>query len=127
MSDFAGDFGGTFLKMVWKDDGLELNLRNGPKLIKEKTEAVLQRYAPEIENWMKVNAPWTDQTGAARNGLAARYYSDSESTGIILFHQVPYGLWLEVRYSGKYAIIDPALQEWGPRVMAGLTGTLEEI
>ncbi len=127
MSDFAGDFGGTFLKMVWKDDGLELNLRNGPKLIKEKTEAVLQRYAPEIENWMKVNAPWTDQTGAARNGLAARYYSDPDSTGIILFHQVPYGLWLEVRYSGKYAIIDPALQEWGPRVMAGLTGTLEEI
>lgn len=76
---------------------------------------------------MKDNASWQDDTGNARNGLAARAYKDQDSTGIVLYHQVPYGLWLEVRWSGRYAIIVPAMEEWGKRVMQGTRDMLERM
>ncbi len=124
---FAGDFGTGFVKMSFTDAGLYNSLRDGAKNLNGEVDAILQRYAPEIENWMKNNARWTDQTGAARNGLGARFYSDRSNKGIVLFHQVPYGIWLEVRFSGRYAIVVPALEHWGPIVLGGTTGLLERL
>jgi hypothetical protein len=89
---------------------------------------VLMKNAAPAENWMKTNAPWTDQTTNARNGLSARYAGSSGGVHtMVLFHQVDYGIWLEVRWEGKYAIIDPALKEWGPRVMQDLVNLLDRI
>jgi hypothetical protein len=127
LGGYAGEFGGSFVKMAWSDDGLMDGLNNGAKRLNDQVELILNRFAPEIENWMKSNASWTDQTGAARNGLAARYYNEQDSRGIILYHQVPYGIWLEVRFSGRYGIIVPAMEEWGPRVMEGMRGMMERI
>lgn len=127
VKSFAGEFGKTFISMVWDDTNLTENLNRGPEKVNKELEAILSFYAPEIENWMKNNAPWRDDTGAARNGLAARPFSESGSHGIVLYHQVPYGIWLEVRFSGRYAIITPALQEWGPRVMEGCRGMLNDL
>ena len=83
--------------------------------------------APEVENYMKLNAPWTDQTGNARNGLAARAYEDGDEIGIVLFHQVDYGIWLETRWSGRYAIINPTIDSMGPEVMARFERLLDRI
>ena len=78
---------------------------------------IAQRWAPEIENWMKENAPWTDRTGNARQTLytAVRDVTN-KMVSIILSHGIHYGLFLEVRHAGKYAIINPALDEFGPKV-----------
>lgn len=79
--------------------------------------AIAQKWAPEIANWMKDNAPWTDRTGNARQGL---YTEVQEVAGrmvtIILSHGVDYGIWLEIRHAGRWAIVNPALDEFGPRV-----------
>jgi hypothetical protein len=83
--------------------------------------------APEVESYMKNNAPWTDRTGNARNGLAARAYESGNEVGIVLYHQVSYGIWLEVRWSGRYAIINPTIEEMGPRVMQQFSNLLERI
>jgi hypothetical protein len=82
-------------------------------------------YAPQVEAAAKVNAPWTDRTGNARNGLLARAEGDGTSYAIILAHQVPYGIYLETRWAGKYAVIMPTIQEYGPRVMSTLRKVLE--
>lgn len=84
--------------------------------------ATMAYNAPRAEEYMKSNAPWTDQTGNARGGLAARPYGSiaEQSAGIVLFHQVPYGIWLEVKQSGEYAIIEPTVQVFGPEVMGQL-------
>jgi hypothetical protein len=77
--------------------------------------------APRIEGWMKSNAPWTDRTGNARNSLAARHQVVGKDSDVItLSGSVPYQLWLEVRWSGRYAIIGPAIQHWGPLVMSSV-------
>lgn len=127
MSEFAGEFGKSFIKMVWTDDGLHKNLRDGPKKVMREVEALMTYMAPEIENWMKMNASWQDQTGNARNGLAARPFKDGDGLGIVLYHQVPYGIWLEVRFSGTYGIIVPAMEEWGPKVMERAEGIMERL
>lgn len=92
--------------------------------IERGATAVCQKVATDSESDMKTNAPWTDQTSNARNGLKARAVIGGNSSfgfkaeyAVVLFHTMPYGIWLEVRNSGKYAIILPVLQRQGPRAM----------
>lgn len=74
--------------------------------------------APQAEQHMKNTAKWTDRTGNARNGLKARVEVDSDTVAIVLFHQVPYGVFLEVRWGGKYAVIDPTIAAFAPVFVA---------
>jgi hypothetical protein len=77
---------------------------------------------------MRQNAPWTDQTGNARNGLFAEAKHDWGRThAIVLYHSVPYGIWLEVRHQGRYAIILPTAKEQGMAVMNTLRDLLRSI
>ena len=88
--------------------------------------AIITRQSALGETWMKQNAPWTDRTGNARQGLHAvpererlRHYT------LILAHAVSYGIWLEVRNSGKYEIIQPALIRRGQAVMLDMSRLFE--
>lgn len=110
-----------------RDDGLGKGITNGPDKVRRAIMTNMEYWAPRIESHMKNKAPWTDRTGNARNGLAARSYRDRDEFGIVLYHQVPYGIWLETRWSGRYAIIDPTLASQGPRVMGTLTKILNKI
>lgn len=76
----------------------------------------LEGMSGEIEAWLKANAPWKDDTGEARRQLFCRVLTDS-IVSIEMGHGVSYGLWLELKNSGKYAIIGPALDYWGPKII----------
>lgn len=78
---------------------------------------IVRKYAPLIEQWMKDNAPWTDRTGDARRGLKAEVEMIvGDSYSIVLDHSVHYGKWLELRWHGRYAIIQPALDHFAPTI-----------
>lgn len=98
--------------------------------------ATMEYHADRGAAWMKENAPWTDQTGNARQGLSAQAFAehggvDVTSTGatvraggtygIVFFHQVPYGIWLEVKHEGRDAVILPAIEHESPEVMVTLS------
>jgi len=85
----------------------------------------LHFYEPQVENSAKRNAPWKDQTTNARNGLRAASGKEGDAHFLVLAHQVPYGVYLETRWAGKFAVIVPTLQEYGPRVMKTLSKILE--
>lgn len=104
-------------------DTLTPGIKRLPKSVDKMVAATFKYYEPQVENFARLNAPWTDQTSNARNGLIARYDNDGKTHSITLAHQVPYGIWLEVRFAGKYAIIMPTIDEYGPRVM----GTLQKM
>lgn len=129
MGDFVKDAGGNFCKIIWDRGSHRLaeNLRTGPAKVHRAAVVTAHRMAPEVESYMKVNAPWTDRTGNARNGLAARAYEAGDEVGIVLYHQVSYGIWLEVRWSGRYAIINPTIDVMGPKVMQSFEGLLDRI
>jgi hypothetical protein len=73
-------------------------------------DLVFDRYEPIAETHMRTNAPWHDNTGNARAGLFATHESEPMvEHSLTLYHTMPYGFWLEVRWSGKYAIIGPTM------------------
>ena len=78
--------------------------------VQQAKVAVATYFAPIIETYAKTYARWEDQTGNARQGLHAWVEEESEEVvKLFLAHGVEYGLWLEVRWAGKYAIIWEAL------------------
>jgi len=82
--------------------------------------AATQVTAGQIERDLKTHAPWVDRTGNARNGLRAtpavfKATPDEFEVGIITGHSVEYGIWLEVRWNGRFAIVGPTTRAWAPR------------
>lgn len=74
--------------------------------------AIAERRAPEIEAWMQENAPWTDRTADARQGLHAEVFDLVELISIVLWDDMFYEYFLEIRQAGKFAIINPAIDYW---------------
>jgi hypothetical protein len=77
---------------------------------------LLSYYAPQIETDAKTNAPWTDRTGNARQTLAAFVYIPEEAVIVLVLKQhMSYGVCLELKRGGRYAIVMPTLQlHYGP-------------
>lgn len=123
--EFAKSIGQGMIQFVWQDQTLMRNLTNGNERVQQGLIAVMEYNAPKCEAYMKTNAPWSDQTANARNGLRAQAFRDGDNHGIILFHQVPYGIWLEVKYGGRYSIIVPTIEVMGPQVMASCQRMLD--
>lgn len=82
--------------------------------------ALAAYYAPQIETWLKANAPWTDRTGNARQSLYAEVLDLTNAMAIQFDHGVSYGIYLEFANTGRYAIIGPALDHWTPIIGAAV-------
>lgn len=98
---------------------LKSNLKKLPPHIEHGVDAVIQRAATKGEVSLKNDAPWTDRTGAARAGLHTRV---EERRAIIFSHTVDYGIWLEIKNSGKYEVIMPTVRKTGQQLMKDLNG-----
>jgi len=88
--------------------------------------AVAQQIAVQAQNDMRRNAPWTDRTGNARNGLfSIATQAAADVVMLYLSHgtAVWYGVFLETRYAGKYAVIIPTMQ----RLLPGLEKMLKDL
>lgn len=80
-----------------------------------------------VEAHMKTEAPWTDRTSNARNGLAAFAGTTANGHAIYLTHSVHYGIYLEKKNNGRYAIIIPTINEYAPKVIKTLTKILDRL
>ena len=77
------------------------------------SQAVQERLLTEADNmqaYAQQNAPWSDRTGEARNGLTAEVDSDRGNVYVSLYHTVDYGRWLETIQGGRFAIIMPTIE-----------------
>jgi hypothetical protein len=105
----------------WYYDTLTPSMAVFGAVVEGAIEEVVEHYAGEVQDYAQENAPWSDRTGAARDGLTAEASSHGTTHEIVLYHTEEYGIWLEIRNSGEYAIILPTLEVMGPRVMAALS------
>lgn len=87
---------------------------------------IFTKYKPQMANYAKVNAPWTDRTSNARQGLFSnvdgvprQYVSISIEHGAI-----DYGIWLEIRWAGRWAILLPTISYFEPRILADIRKVL---
>jgi hypothetical protein len=109
---------------TWTDESLFRNVKTLPVKLQRGITAAVEYQASKSESVMRANAPWHDQTGAARSGLHTETKHTAKSHTIIFAHSVPYGIWLEVRFSGRYAIIMPSVESGGRELMTLLGGVL---
>lgn len=109
----------------WYYDTLTPGLAAFPVVMDAAVGEVMERLAQQVQDYMHQNAPWSDRTGDARSGLTAEADEDTFLHYITLFHTVDYGVWLEVRWSGRYAIIVPTIEAMGPVVMAEIEGLMD--
>lgn len=101
--------------------------------VRRAVHGVCQRWAPEIENWMKTGAVWTDRSSNARQSLYSQVQPLTpaevvDTIELIISHGMIYGSFLEgydyrhnfapTRQGKKYAIVEPALDYFAPKVWA---------
>lgn len=97
----------------WRgQDTVKRNMANYARDVKSNAKALAQRYAVDIENYAKNEASWQDRTGNARQALYTLVDDGNGRLIIYLSHGVDYGLWLEVKYQGRYAIIERTLEHF---------------
>jgi hypothetical protein len=77
---------------------------------KLRARAVMEAKADDILRYAQDNAPWSDRTGDARDGLVVDVTEQGNDIYLELAHTVDYGQWLEVIQSGRFAIIMPTLE-----------------
>lgn len=103
--------------VAWQDRALVNQLKTFNARADRAITAAMAYHATRAVGYARQNAPWTDRTSNARNGLFARAERDAPVYRIIIGHSVPYGVWLEVRWSGRFAILRPTVDHEGPEVM----------
>lgn len=84
-------------------------------------------FADELVQYAQEHAPWEDQTGDARNGLQSAVLVENGELSIDLYHTVEYGIWLEIRWGAKYAIILPTIEQLGPKLFDKMEGLIGDI
>jgi len=108
-------------------DTLTPNLKTFPLKVEAALDTAMYVHSLRTEGWMRDNAPWQDVTGNARNGLRARADTGGASKVIWVYHTVPYGIWLEVRWDGRFAIIAPTISVQGRALMAYLRNLFKRV
>lgn len=116
-------------KIEYKYDDIKLKkeLRMFPEKVDRAIRATMDYTGIESTGKMKQNAPWTDRTTAARNGLHTVNNFSPPKYELILSHTVPYGIWLEICNSGKYQIIMPTVRTQGQVLMNRLRGLFKKL
>lgn len=102
-------------------DSLSPNLKRLLPQVDAGVDLAFDYFKTYSESWARTNAPWTDRTGNARNGLFASHEKiPMVEHRLVIYHTMPYGLWLEVRWSGRYAIIGPTMFHVSPLMGVGV-------
>jgi hypothetical protein len=114
-------------QLVWSGTHtITQNMARYGDAVKDVALNVGNAVAPRIETDAKNEASWTDRTGHARAGLNVQVWQtdNGDVTVIQLAHGMYYGIFLEVRNQGRYAIIMPILQRYYPVVWRMITEAL---
>lgn len=110
---------------VFNFDTLTPSLKELLPKVDAAVDLVFDHYEPIAETYARTNAPWQDNTGNARNGLFAQHDKTPMVVhSLTVYGTMPYTFWLEVRWSGKYAIIGPTLFNIAPDLSAAIAAAV---
>lgn len=110
--------GGTFRGI----EGMQAVVRSMGDTLPAAVAQGSQQLADDMIDYARPNAPWTDRTGDARKELRAGVEREGTQVTVFLEHGVPYGIYLENRFNGRFAIIRPTMEAFkrlAPKIMAG--------
>ena len=117
------------VNMVWVKDPVSAwmpGYRRWVDALHEYVGEVIRSFSTQIEEWMKTNAPFSDVTGAARRSLHVELEEYLEGYLLRFLYSIPiyYAVYLEYDHQGKFAILEPALNYWGPVILDAIRAGL---
>lgn len=115
------------IKVDFDDSNLRKNVKSFSDRLNRNVAATMDYNAGYATRWLKTNAPWTDDTSAARTGLVALPFSIGTTHELLMAYSVSYGIWLEVANSGKYAVITPAMRIVGAKIMNDMQNLIDSM
>ena len=99
------------------------------KAVEKKIRAAIGLYADtaakKMEGEAKINAPWTDRTGNARNSIRGDFDWKGNKAVITLSGNMYYSVYLELAYQKKYAILKPTIDKNAPEILRGYQRLVE--
>lgn len=99
------------------------------KAIDDGVADIMNAFRPRVETYMKANAPWKDRSGNARQALWAELERIVRVMIAINFgqgHGIEYGVYLEFKNAGRYAIVNPTLDYFTPKIWAAIQRMLRK-
>ncbi|AMB17234.1 hypothetical protein SEA_WEISS13_20 [Mycobacterium phage Weiss13] len=110
-------------------DQMALAMKEHDQKVKRAMAFEFKRAEPLATSYAKKNAPWTDRSGNARAGLhaKARSIDAGNAFDLTMAHSVFYGIFLETRWSGKYAILLPTINYIGKILMQRIESRLGKL
>ena len=97
------------------DNMLGPEIQRRKKILYENIDNELEGLASLMEQFAKAHHPWQNQTGDAERTFTVKRKSRFV---IEASHGVPYGIWLEVKWGGRYGIIPDTL-DFGEKELRG--------
>lgn len=108
------------VQLEYDDTELRRNIRGFDRRFNNAISLIFEYNAPYATAWMKTNAPWHDDTGAARASLFALANNHGTVHEMLLSHGVTYGIWLEVAHNRRYQILESAQRHIGAKLMGDM-------
>jgi len=113
--------------MTFNSHRLETNLSTFNERANKGITAAFEYQAPKSAGRMRSEAPWTDRTGNARNGLFTATKHSGTRHSLLLAHGMHYGIYLEKDHSGRYAIVIPEIRRAADDLQRLMTKLLDTI
>lgn len=115
-------------RVEFTHNSLEPNLKKLPAVLEKNLYQVMRYHEPQLRAVARHDAPWKDRTTNARSGQDVVVRVPRPWVyELVLFGKVPYQLWLEIRWSGKYANIMPSIRYYAPKVKASFGKLLDRL
>ena len=108
------------VRLEYDDDDLARTLGSFDRRFNNLVSNIFEYESAYATTWMKANAPWHDDTGAARASLNATAHSSGSSHELLLAHGVSYGIWLEIAHNRKYQILASAQRHMANKIMSDI-------
>jgi hypothetical protein len=65
-------------------------------------------------------SPWINRTARAARGVNATIDGNTEEISLKLSHGIYYGAYLEYGHNRKYAVLEPLIREYAPKLIADI-------
>lgn len=92
--------------------------------------ALAEQMTDEITEYMKAEARWTDRTGETRASLFSTVQHEARHmVSILVSHGslITWAAYLELGFGGRFAIIAPTIDWFGPRVFHEVQAILQRV
>ncbi len=103
-------FRGVILKIEFNADEFFDKMSQNTEKLNESLQTVADFAAADFKNYAKANAPWVDRSGMLRRSIDSATSFEKGILEIALYDQEDYGVYLELGFEKKYAILLPTVE-----------------